>query len=139
MSAARGGAVVAAALGLSLALAACGGAGPATGPSSGSAVTPPVTAAPLVAGSSSPSDRLASPSTLPQGIIRSSTFVVGDLVLCRVTDVKPLLVLLDASGRRGVIRGSAYEKVKVGDRVIVQITSTDGRFEAALVHVSTSS
>ena len=56
-----------------------------------------------------------------------------------VTRVQPLLVLLTANGRSGVIRGGAYEKVKAGDRVIVQITKPDGRFEATLVHVSTRS
>ena len=95
--------------------------------------------APALTAGSSPTDLLASPTALPQGIVTSSSFVAGDLVSCTVTRVQPLLVLLDAHGRSGVIRGSAYEKVKVGDRVIVQVTATDGRFEATLVHVSSRS
>lgn len=138
MSAVRRGAIVATVLGLSLALGACGGTGTSAG-SASTAPTPPPTTAPALTTGSSSADPLVSPSTMPQGIVTSSSFVVGDLVACRVTDVKPLLVLLDASGRRGVIRGAAYEKVKVGDRVVVQITQTDGRFEATLVHVSTRS
>ena len=138
MSAARRGAIVATVLGLTLALGACGSAGPPAGPASGPATTPVTTAPPLVPGSSR-TNALSSPSALPQGIVNTSSFGVGDLVSCTVTRVQPLLVLLDAHGRNGVIRGSAYEKVKVGDRVIVQVTQTDGRFEATLVHVSTRS
>jgi hypothetical protein len=143
MSAARRGAIVATVLGLSLALGACGG-----GPSAGSAAEPtapaaamssPVATAPALTDGSSRSDLVSSPSALPQGIVNSSSFVVGDLVSCSVTRVQPMLVLLDAYGRYGAIRGSAYEQVKVGDRVIVRITKTEGRFEATLVHVSTRS
>ena len=74
-----------------------------------------------------------------QGLVTTSSFAVGDMVAATVTRVQPLLVLLTANGRSGVIRGGAYEKVKVGDRVIVRITKPDGRFEATLVHVSTRS
>lgn len=137
MSAAHRGAIVATVLGLFLALGACGG-GPSAGPAS-QATAPPVATAPALTAGSSRSDPLTSPSALPQGIVNSSSFVVGDLVSCTVTRVQPLLVPLDGHGRNGVIRGSAYEKVKVGDRVIVKITQTDGRFEATLVHVSTRS
>jgi hypothetical protein len=137
MRAARHGAIVATVLGLGLSLGACGGAGPPTGPETEPAA-PPVTTAPVTPGSA-PTDALASPSALPQGIVNSSSFGVGDLVSCTVTRVQPLLVLLDAHGRSGVIRGGAYEKVKAGDRVIVRITQPDGRFEATLVHVSTRS
>lgn len=138
MPAAPRGAIAAAVLGLAIALGACGGGGSPTGAASGPPPAPATPAPALVVGSS-PTDLLPSPSAPPQGIVTTSSFVVGDLVACRVTDIKPLLVLLDASGRRGVIRGAAYEKVKVGDRVIVQITATDGRFEAQLVHVSSRS
>ncbi|HYI54269.1 MAG TPA: hypothetical protein VEX57_09890 [Microlunatus sp.] len=125
-------------LGLTLALGACGGAGsPAGAPPE--AAAPPVAASPQVTPGSSPTDILVSPSALPQGIVNSSSFGVGDLVSATVTRVQPLLVLLDAHGRSGVIRGGAYEKVKTGDRVVVQVTKTDGRFEANLVHVSTRS
>ena len=134
MSAARRGAIVATVLGLTLALGACGGAGAPSEPAA-----PPVATAPRVTPSPSSTDVLVSPTALPQGIVNSSSFGVGDLVSCTVTRVQPLLVLLDAHGRNGVIRGSACEKVKVGDRVIVQVTKTDGRFEATLVHVSTRS
>ena len=137
MSAARRGAVVATVLGLALALGACGGAlraGTASEPAAS-----PVTTAPPVTPGSSPTDALSSPSALPQGIVNSSSFGVGDLVSATVTRVQPLLVLLSAHGRSGVIRGGAYEKVKVGDRVIVRVTETDGRFEATLVHVSNRS
>ena len=143
MSAARRGAIAASVLGLSLALGACGGAAPSTGagaePAPPVTTAPPVATAPALTAGSSPTDLLASPTALPQGIVTSSSFVAGDLVSCTVTRVQPLLVLLDAHGRSGVIRGSAYEKVKVGDRVIVQVTATDGRFEATLVHVSSRS
>ena len=71
--------------------------------------------------------------------MKTSSFAVGDMVAGTVTRVQPLLVLLTANGRSGVIRGGAYEKVQVGDRIIVQITKPDGRFEATLVHVSTRS
>ena len=71
--------------------------------------------------------------------MNSSSFGVGDLVSCTVTRVQPMLVLLQAHGRSGVIRGGAYQKVKVGDRVIVQVTKNDSRFEATLVHVSSRS
>lgn len=135
MPAARRGAITAATLALTLSLAACGASTSSTGADSEPTAPVPTPSSP----GSTPSDALTSPSALPQGIVTSSTFVVGDLVACRVTDIKPLLVLLDASGRRGVIRGAAYEKVKVGDRVVVQITKTDGRFEASLVHVSSRS
>jgi translation initiation factor IF-1 len=138
MSAACRGATAAMALGLTLALGACGGPdAPAGAPSEPAAA--PVATAPPVTPASSPTDIMVSPSALPQGIVNSSSFGVGDLVSCTVTRVQPLLVLLDGHGRGGVIRGSAYEKVKVGDRVIVKVTKTDGRFEATLVHVSTSS
>ncbi len=140
MPATRRGTMAATVLGLTLALGACGGGGAPTGAASEAPPAPatqaPATTAPGLVAGSSPTDLLPSLSAPPQGIVTTSSFVVGDLVACRVTDVKPLLVLLDASGRRGVIRGAAYEKVQVGDRVIVQITSTDGRFEAQLVHVS---
>lgn len=137
MSAARRGAIIAT-LGLTLALGACGGsAPPASAPSEPAAQ--PVATAPQVIPGSSPTDLLVSPSALPQGIVTTSSFDVGDLVSCTVTRVQPLLVLLDAHGRNGVIRGGAYEKVKAGDRVVVQVTKTDGRFEATLVHVSTRS
>ena len=138
MSAARRGAVVATVLGLALALGACGGAGPPAGTASEPAASPVTTAPPVTPGSS-PTDALSSPSALPQGIVNSSSFGVGDLVGATVTRVQPLLVLLSAHGRSGVIRGGAYEKVKVGDRVIVRVTETDGRFEATLVHVSNRS
>ncbi len=138
MSAARRGAAVATVLGLTIALGACGGAGPPVGAPSEPAA-PPVTAAPPVSPGSSPTDALSSPSALPQGIVNSSSFGVGDLVSCTVTRVQPMLVLLEAHGRGGVIRGGAYEKVKVGDRVIVQVTKNDSRFEATLVHVSSRS
>lgn len=70
----------------------------------------------------------------------ASSFEVGDLVPCSVKRVQPLLVLLTAGDRPGVIRGSAYEKVKAGDHVIVRITvpNKDGRFEGTLVRVSGS-
>jgi len=131
MSAAHRGATVATVLALTFALGACGGPG--------EPAAPPVAAAPQVTPGSSPTDALSSPSALPQGIVNSSSFGVGDLVSATVTRVQPLLVLLDAHGRSGVIRGGAYEKVKAGDRVVVQVTKTDGRFEANLVHVSTRS
>lgn len=135
MSAALRCAIVATVLGLTLALGACGGAGPATDAS-------PVPEAPAVAASSaSPIDQrsLVPPSMPAQGLVTTSSFAVGDMVAGTVTRVQPLLVLLNANGRSGVIRGGAYEKVKVGDRVIVRITEPDGRFEATLVHVSTRS
>ena len=138
MSAARRGGAVATVLGLTIALGACGGAGPPVSAPSEPAA-PPVTAAPPVSPGSSPTDALSSPSALPQGIVNSSSFGVGDLVSCTVTRVQPMLVLLEAHGRGGVIRGGAYEKVKVGDRVIVQVTRNDSRFEATLVHVSSRS
>jgi len=138
MSAARRGAITATVLGLTLALGACEGAGPPSSAPS-EAAAPPVATAPPATPGSSPTDVLVSPTALPQGIVNSSSFGVGDLVSATVTRVQPLLVLLDAHGRSGVIRGGAYEKVKAGDRVVVQVTKTDGRFEATLVHVSTRS
>ena len=135
---ARRGAAVATVLGLTIALGACGGAAPPIGAPSEPAA-PPVTAAPLVSPGSTPTDALSSPSALAQRSVNSSSFGVGDLVSCTVTRVQPMLVLLEAHGRGGVIRGGAYEKVKVGDRVIVQVTKNDSRFEATLVHVSSRS
>ena len=138
MSAALRGATVATVLGLGLALGACGGADPPAGGTPGSAAP---TLAASVASSPSPIDQrpLVSPSMPAQGLVTTSSFAVGDMVAGTVTRVQPLLVLLTANGRSGVIRGGAYEKVQVGDRIIVQITKPDGRFEATLVHVSTRS
>jgi hypothetical protein len=138
MSAARRGAAVATVLGLTIALGACGGAGaPPNGTPKPAAPTVSALAEPVA----SPSGRrLSAPPSVPaQGLVTTSTFVAGDMVAATVTRVQPLLVLLNANGRSGVIRGGAYAKVKVGDRVIVRITEPDGRFEATLVHVSTRS
>lgn len=138
MSAARRGAITAAVLGLTLALGSCAGAGPSAG-SDPEATAPAVATDRSTGPGSSPTDLLRSPSAPPQGIVTSSTFAVGDLVACTVTRVSPMLVLLKTQDRIGVIRGAAYEKVKVGDRVTVQITQPDGRFEATLVHVANRS
>lgn len=139
MSAARRGAITAAVLGLTLALGACGGSGPST--TADSQPTAPAAApVPSATSGSTPSDALASPSVRPQGLLNNtSTFAVGDMVSCIVTRVSPGLVLISARDRAGVIRGGAYEKVKVGDRVTVQITQPDSRFEATLVHVASRS
>ena len=138
MSAALRGTTVATVLGLTLALGACGGAGPTTDASPGQDA-PAVAAS--AASSASPTGRrsLVSPAMPAQGLVTTSSFAVGDMVAGTVTRVQPLLVLLNANGRSGVIRGGAYEKVKVGDRVIVRITEPDGRFEATLVHVTNRS
>ena len=133
MPAALRGAIAATVLGLTLSLGACGAAdAPGASPEPATATT-----APPVSPGSAPPDALVSPSALPQGLVTSSTFEVGDRIHGVVTRVSPLLVLITGNGRAGVIRGSAYEKVQVGDHVIVQITKPDGRFEATLVHVST--
>lgn len=136
MSAARRGAAVATVLSLTIALGACGGAGAPPNGTPGPAA--PTVSAPAELAASPTGRRLSAPPSVPaQGLVTTSTFVVGDMVAATVTRVQPLLVLLNANGRSGVIRGGAYEKVKVGDRVIVRITEPDGRFEATLVHVST--
>ena len=62
---------------------------------------------------------------------------VGDLVACRVTDIKPMLIRLTAISqqRLGVVRGSAASRVSVGQHVHVRILDPDvgGRFEATLI------
>lgn len=62
---------------------------------------------------------------------------VGDVVPCRVVDIRPMLVRLTAikQQRQGVVRGSAASRVTVGQNVHVQILDPDvgGRFEATLV------
>lgn len=118
---------------LGLALGACSGEARPEATGSDAASPPkPAPAAP------SPTSSVVPSVSAGAQALSAASIAPGALVPCIVKRVQPLLVLVTADGRQGAIYGSAYEKVKVGDHVIVRITdpNRNGRFEGTLVHVS---
>jgi hypothetical protein len=61
----------------------------------------------------------------------------GELGVCVVTDLRPLLARVALRGQPGVIRGSVAARSSVGDRLKIRVTEANvgQRFEAVLLTV----
>ncbi len=59
----------------------------------------------------------------------------GELLVARVTFVRPVHALVVARGENGVIRGSAAGRTSVGDHVKIRVLEVNvgGRFEASIL------
>ena len=59
----------------------------------------------------------------------------GELLVARVTFVRPLHALVVARGDSGIVRGSAAGRTSVGDHVRIRVLEVNvgGRFEASII------